>query len=43
MNTDDIMNIALEMSGFKEIPEDSEIYIKGDNIKKIPYKCVQGI
>ncbi len=29
------MRIALEMSGFKSIPEDSEIYIEGNNIKRV--------
>ncbi|MGE5631744.1 MAG: Nif3-like dinuclear metal center hexameric protein [Caulobacteraceae bacterium] len=35
MNTTDIMNLALEMSGFNHIPDDSEIYIEGSNIKKV--------
>lgn len=35
MNTDEIMNLALSMAGFKEIPADSEIYVPGDNIKRI--------
>ncbi|KPU42422.1 NIF3 (NGG1p interacting factor 3) [Oxobacter pfennigii] len=35
MNTSDIMNLALEMSGCKNIPDDSEIYVEGDNIKKV--------
>ncbi|HYE82331.1 MAG TPA: Nif3-like dinuclear metal center hexameric protein [Clostridia bacterium] len=34
MNTTDIMNLALEMSGFRHIPDDSEIYVSGSSIKK---------
>ena len=35
MNTKEIMQIALDLVGFKEIPEDSEIYVEGDNIKSV--------
>jgi len=35
MNTEELMQIALEMSGFEEIPADSQIFVKGDNIRKI--------
>ena len=35
MNTTDIMNLALEMSGFRHIPDDSEIYIEGSSLKKV--------
>ncbi|HBM76305.1 MAG TPA: hypothetical protein DD429_12245 [Clostridiaceae bacterium] len=35
MNTSDIMNLALEMSGLDKLPDDSEIYVQGDNIKKV--------
>lgn len=35
MNTKDIMNLALEMSGFDYIPADSEIYVEGEGIKKV--------
>lgn len=35
MNTTDIMNIALKLSGLKEIPADSGIIVEGDNIKKV--------
>lgn len=35
LNTSDIMNLSLEMSGFDKIPDDSEIYVHGDNIKKV--------
>lgn len=35
MNTKEIMDIALELSGLDEIPADSGIIVEGENIKKI--------
>ncbi len=35
MNTQDIMNIALELAGFKDIPGDSEIFHHGKNINRV--------
>ncbi|TAH63996.1 MAG: hypothetical protein EWM50_00610 [Gottschalkiaceae bacterium] len=35
MNTNEIMKLALDMSGFDYIPADSEIYVEGKGIKKI--------
>jgi len=35
MNTEEIMEIALNLSGQKEIPYDSEIYVHGENIKRV--------
>ena len=35
LNTQEIMELALELAGLKEIPEDSTIYVKGDNIRKV--------
>lgn len=35
MNTDDLMNIALELVGFDEVPDDSAIYVPGENIKRV--------
>lgn len=35
MDTKNIMNIALELAGFDDIPGDSEIFYHGENIKKI--------
>ncbi|MDI3472345.1 MAG: hypothetical protein PWQ20_798 [Thermotogaceae bacterium] len=35
MTTEQIMNIALEMAGLTEIPHDSQIYVHGENIKKV--------
>lgn len=34
MNTKEIMNVALELAGLKEVPEDSGIIVEGNNIKK---------
>lgn len=35
MNTEELMQIALDVSGFKEIPADSQIFVRGDDIKRI--------
>lgn len=35
MNTVGIMKLALDMSGFDYIPADSEIYVEGQDIKKV--------
>ncbi len=35
MNTKEIMNVALELAGLKEVPEDSGIIVEGNNIKKV--------
>jgi putative NIF3 family GTP cyclohydrolase 1 type 2 len=35
MNTQEIMNLALELSGLKEVPADSAIYVAGSEIRKI--------
>ncbi len=35
MNTQDIMNIALELAGFKDVPGDSEIFHHGKNIDRV--------
>ena len=35
MNIEEIMEIALNLSGQKEIPYDSEIYVHGENIKRV--------
>ena len=35
MNTKQIMDVALEMTGLTEIPEDSGIIVEGENIKKL--------
>ncbi|WP_350343418.1 Nif3-like dinuclear metal center hexameric protein [Proteinivorax tanatarense] len=35
MNTKEVMDIALELAGLEETPEDSGIIVEGENIKKI--------
>ncbi len=35
LDTDEIMQIALELAGFEEIPSDSAIYVPGDNINRV--------
>lgn len=35
MNTNEIMQLALDMVGYDHIPADSEIYVEGDNIEKV--------
>jgi hypothetical protein len=35
LTTDEIMEVALELAGFSEIPKDSGIHVPGRNIKKI--------
>ena len=35
MNTNEIMQLALDMAGFDYIPADSEIYVQGNEIKKV--------
>jgi hypothetical protein len=35
MNTQEMMELALEMAGFDETPEDSAIYVPGDGIHRI--------
>lgn len=35
MNTEEIMELSLELAGLKEVPEDSAIYASGKNIRKV--------
>ncbi|OPJ56242.1 Nif3-like dinuclear metal center hexameric protein [Alkalithermobacter paradoxus] len=35
MNTKEIMDLALELAGLTEVPEDSGIIVEGENIKKV--------
>lgn len=35
MNTEEIMELALKLAGLKEVPEDSSIYVRGNNLRKI--------
>ena len=42
-STEEIMSLALQMSGFKKIPADSAIYVKGKGIKKILFGIDAGV
>jgi methionine aminopeptidase len=35
MNTQDIMNLSLQLAKLKKIPEDSAIYVEGQNIRRV--------
>src|SRR5713226_4466287 len=35
MNTEQIMKLALKLSGFRTIPADSEVHVKGRGIRKV--------
>jgi len=43
MNTEEIMELALKLAGLKKIPEDSAIYVSGDNIRKILFGIDAGV
>jgi len=43
MNTEEIMKLALKLSGLKKVPQDSVIYMRGDNIKKILFGIDAGV
>jgi hypothetical protein len=43
MNTEDLMQIALDMVGFSEIPGDSAIYYPGKDIKKVLFGVDLGV
>ena len=43
MSTEEIMKLALTMSGFKKIPADSAIYVKGKRIRKILFGVDAGV
>src|SRR2546428_12557715 len=35
MTTDEIMSLALGMSGYRRVPEDSAIFVPGNGIRKV--------
>ncbi len=35
MNTEEIMSLAVELSGFDEVPPDSEIFVGGENVQRV--------
>ena len=43
MNTEEIMELALNLAGLKKVPEDSTIYVSGDNIRKILFGIDAGV
>ena len=43
MNTEEIMELSLKLAGLKEVPEDSAIYVSGDNITKILFGIDAGV
>jgi hypothetical protein len=43
MNTEELMQIALDMVGFAEVPGDSAIYVEGENIKKVLFGVDLGV
>ncbi|KYK38622.1 MAG: hypothetical protein HXS46_11420 [Theionarchaea archaeon] len=43
MNTEELMQTALNMVGMTDIPGDSTIYIKGENIKKVLFGVDLGV
>jgi putative NIF3 family GTP cyclohydrolase 1 type 2 len=43
MNTEEIMDLALKLARLKEVPEDSAIYVRGGNIRKILFGIDAGV
>jgi len=43
MNTEEIMELALKLAGLKEVPEDSAIYVRSDNTRKILFGIDAGV
>jgi len=43
ITTQEIMKLALKMSGFQRIPSDSAIYVEGKNIKKVLFGIDAGV
>lgn len=43
MDTEEIMGLALKLAGLKDVPEDSAIYVSGDNIRKIFFGIDAGV
>ena len=43
MDTEEIMGLALKLAGLKDVPEDSAIYMSGDNIRKIFFGIDAGV
>jgi putative NIF3 family GTP cyclohydrolase 1 type 2 len=43
MNIEEIMELSLTLAGLKEIPQDSAIYVRGSNIRKILFGIDAGV
>jgi DNA-binding protein len=43
VNTDGIMRLSLQLAGLKAIPEDSEIYVRGREIRKVLFGIDAGV
>ncbi len=43
MSTDEIMRLALQMSGFRTVPPDSAIYVKGKGIRRVLFGIDAGV
>jgi putative NIF3 family GTP cyclohydrolase 1 type 2 len=43
MNTEEIMELSLRLAGLKEVPEDSAIYVKGDNVANVLFGIDAGV
>jgi putative NIF3 family GTP cyclohydrolase 1 type 2 len=43
MDTENIMKLALQLAGLKEVPADSAIYVEGDKIRKVLFGIDAGV
>ncbi|MGC9345254.1 MAG: hypothetical protein ACP5ER_00470, partial [Candidatus Bathyarchaeales archaeon] len=43
MNAEEIMELSLKLAGLKEVPEDSAIYMRGNNIRKVLFGIDAGV
>jgi len=43
VNTEEIMELSLKLAGLKKVPEDSAIYVKGGNIRKVLFGIDAGV
>ena len=43
MKTEEIMELSLKLAALKEVPEDSTIYVRGDNIRKVLFGIDAGV
>jgi predicted Fe-Mo cluster-binding NifX family protein len=43
MDTGQIMDLSLKLAGLKEVPEDSAIYVKGNNIRRVFFGIDAGV